>query len=91
MPSKTKLLTDLEITDYESRRDLAADLLGSVRQMNAGKTQVVHSAAVEAREQTGLSPSQFAALLYVSVRTLPGWEQGRKLPSGAARTLMNIA
>jgi putative transcriptional regulator len=27
----------------------------------------------------------------VSVRTLQGWEQGRKQPSGAARTLLAIA
>ena len=49
------------------------------------------SPAIEARKQTGLSQSQFAALLGVSVRTLQGWEQGRKQPSGAARTLLAIA
>ncbi|MGC1442455.1 MAG: transcriptional regulator, partial [Burkholderiaceae bacterium] len=32
-----------------------------------------------------------AALLGVSVRTLQSWEQGRKQPSGAARTLLAIA
>ena len=80
-----------DLDAYESKRDLAAELLESVRQMKAGKTRVVHSPAVEARERTGLSQSQFAALLGVSVRTLQGWEQGRKQPSGAARTLLNIA
>ena len=44
-----------------------------------------------ARERTGLSQSQFATLLVASVRTLQGWEQGRKQPSGAARTLLTIA
>ena len=68
-----------------------SDLLESVKQMKAGKTQVVLSAATEARERTGLSQSQFATLLGVSVRTLQGWEQGRKQPSGAARTLLAIA
>jgi putative transcriptional regulator len=38
-----------------------------------------------------LSQSQFASLLGVSVRTLQGWEQGRKQPSGAAHTLLTIA
>ena len=91
MPSKTKPLTDTQLRAHEATRDLAAELLESVRQMKAGKTHLVLSPAVEARERTGLSQSQFATLLGVSVRTLQGWEQGRKQPSGAARTLLNIA
>ena len=91
MPSKTKPLTSKQLQAHEATRDLAAELLESVRQMKAGKTQVVLSPAVEARERTGLSQSQFATLLGVSVRTLQGWEQGRKQPSGAARTLLTIA
>jgi putative transcriptional regulator len=76
---------------YEAKRDLAAELLRSVREMKAGQTRVVSSPVIEARQKTGLSQSQFAALLGVSVRTLQGWEQGRKQPSGAARTLLAIA
>lgn len=44
-----------------------------------------------ARAATGLSQSAFAKLLGVSVRTLQEWEQGRKLPSGAAVTLLKVA
>lgn len=91
MPSKNRKLNDRQLRAYEAKRDLAAELLESVRQMKDGKTQVVLSPATEARERTGLSQSQFAALLGVSVRTLQGWEQGRKQPSGAARTLLSIA
>ena len=91
MPSNSKRLTRAELASYEAKRDLAADLLQSVLQMKAGKVQVVTSPVIEARRKTGLSQSQFAALLGVSVRTLQGWEQGRKQPSGAARTLLAIA
>lgn len=91
MPSKSKVLNDQEIASYEAERDLAAELLAAVKQMKSGQTQVVLSPVTEARKNTGLSQSEFAALLGISVRTLQGWEQGRKQPSGAARTLLAIA
>jgi len=43
------------------------------------------------RRQSGLSQAQFAALMGVSVRTLQEWEQGRRQPSGAAKTLLKVA
>ena len=91
MPSKIKPLAARELAKFEASRDLGAELLESIREMKAGKVQVAFSPATEAREKTGLSQSQFAVLLGVSVRTLQGWEQGRKQPSGAARTLLTIA
>ncbi len=91
MPSKSKPLTQAQLAAAEKKRDLAAELLESIHQMKAGQTRVVTSAVAEARRQTGLSQSQFATLMGVSVRTLQGWEQGRKQPSGAARTLIAIA
>lgn len=44
-----------------------------------------------ARAATKLSQAAFAKLLGVSVRTLQEWEQGRKIPSGAAATLLKVA
>ena len=91
MPSKSRRLTDTEIEAFEAKRDIGDELLQSIRDMKAGQGKVVVSPATEARSKTGLSQSQFAALLGVSVRTLQGWGQGRKQPSGAARTLLAIA
>ena len=42
------------------------------------------------RAKTGLSQSQFAALLEVSPATLKNWEQGRRKPTGPARALLRI-
>ena len=84
-------MKDSDLTRYEADRDLAADLLQAVREMKTGKLHVVLSPVTEARKKTGLSQTQFATLMGVSVRTLQGWEQGRKQPSGAARTLLAIA
>lgn len=71
------------------------DLLDSIRQMKTGRaaraTVVPVSPIVAARNASGLSQEQFAALLGVSKRTLQEWEQGRRKPSGAARTLLLVA
>ncbi|MQA22556.1 helix-turn-helix domain-containing protein [Rugamonas sp. FT103W] len=42
-------------------------------------------------KKTGLTPTEFAELLGISVRTLEDWEQGHRQPEGAARTLLAIA
>ena len=39
----------------------------------------------------GITARALAGLCGVSERTVNGWEQGRKQPSGAARTLLAIA
>ncbi len=91
MPSTSKPMTDAELEAFEDGRDLGEDLLESIRQMNAGEVTVVYSPIIAARTASGLSQSQFAALMGVSVRTLQDWEQGRRQPSGAAKTLIRVA
>jgi len=75
----------------DAKRDIGTELLQSVREMKAGKRARTHSPVAQARSRVGLSQSRFAALLGVSLRTLQDWEQGRREPSGAARTLIKIA
>lgn len=75
--------------------DLGLKLLKSVREMKAGQaarvTQVEPGEVAQARQESGLSQAQFAEVLGISKRTLQEWEQGRRAPSGAARTLIRIA
>lgn len=42
------------------------------------------------RDKLGFSQAVFAKGLNVSVKTVQSWEQGRKMPSGAALKLLNI-
>jgi putative transcriptional regulator len=49
------------------------------------------SSAKDIRDKLKLSQSAFAELLGVSMRTLQGWEQGRREPQGPAVALLRIA
>ena len=89
MAKPTTTTADQEMEQFQN------DLLQSVRQMKAGKSArkstVTLTPAAQARSKVGVSQAAFAQLLGVSVRTLQDWEQGRREPSGAAKTLLRIA
>ncbi len=77
-----------------------AELLSSVQEgadILRGRKSPSRSFEVKAqdvksiRERLGLSQRQFAALMGVSIDTLQNWEQNRRKPRGAARTLLLIA
>ncbi|HEY4066581.1 MAG TPA: helix-turn-helix domain-containing protein [Burkholderiaceae bacterium] len=61
------------------------------RGQSARVTKVKLPEAAEARARVGLSQQEFAILLGVSPRTLQDWEQGRREPTGAAKTLLRVA
>lgn len=64
-------------------------LTKSLAQLRAGNYTPV-SEVSQVRQKTGLSQSQFAKSLGISVNTLKSWEQGQRKPSGAAATLMKL-
>lgn len=75
------------------KRNVGAEILEGIRQLKSGKSGRVSTipSVAEIRGRIGLSQSQFAKLMGVSVRTLQDWEQGRRAPSGPARTLLIVA
>lgn len=86
---------DRKTTKRQAKIDIGAELLTSVREMKADARARTHrpeiSDIAHARLVSGLPQIAFATLLGVSVRTLQDWEQGRREPSGAAKTLIKVA
>lgn len=73
----------------------AAEILEGIRQLKAGETGRIYGPeqilAIAARQSSKLTQVEFARLLDVSVDAIRDWEQGRRSPRGAARTLLRIA
>lgn len=90
-----KKLKGRALAKFEAGRDVWQEVLDGVREIKAGggTRSVVEprSPIVRARLKAGLTREQFAGLLGVSRRTLEQWEQGRRKPSRAARTLIRVA
>ena len=80
--------------------ELFAELVASIREGGAilrGEQPASRMFTIRApeikdtRDGFGLTQEQFAALLGISVRTLRNWEQGRRVPEGPARVLLQVA
>ncbi len=88
-------MNEKALSTRDAGRDIGAELLQSVRDVKAGTVGKVNmvevSMAAQARQRLGMSQSQFAGMLGVSVRTFQDWEQGRREPSGAAKALLRVA
>lgn len=85
-----------------TKRDIGREIIHGLEEIRAWRrgekrlkittVALPHAAQVpEIRKQLGLSQEQFAALMGVSVGTLRNWEQGRREPHGAARSLLLVA
>jgi putative transcriptional regulator len=74
-------------------RNIGQEILEGIREIKRGEIGRVttYPPVAETRARVGLTQSEFARLLGVSVRTLQEWEQGRRAPSGPARMLLVIA
>jgi putative transcriptional regulator len=93
-------LQEMKRGGWARKTEFTTQVNGSIRRVvtrrdgTIEKDEIVpaeRAQVLAARAATGLSQAAFAKLLGVSVRTLQEWEQGRKLPSGAAATLLKVA
>lgn len=72
----------------ESARELKAARDGKIPPYKETVIEVPDVARVRAK--SGLSQGQFATLMGISTRTLQDWEQGRRVPTGPARSLLVV-
>ncbi len=88
-------MNETDLAKWEQERDLGQEILAGIQDIKSAKAKRSFTAKsffiVRIREKSGLSQTEFAKLLGVSVRTLQDWEQGRRKPSGAAKTLLKVA
>jgi len=88
-------LDEKELLERDAKRNIGEELLQAVQEIKAGRVGRVSTIEVSplaaSRLRIGLTQSEFAKLLGVSLRTLQEWEQGRRAPSGAAKSLIAIA
>ena len=83
-----------------SERNIGMEILEGIREIKdfkAGKADLrtrkltTPSSPKEIRRRLKLSQAVFAGLMGVSLRTVQDWEQGRREPSGPAKSLLRIA
>ena len=71
-----------------------AELLQAIKQMKRGAKARTYTKeqllAISARLSVKLTQREFAKLLGVSIDTVQDWEQGRRSPRGAAKTLLRV-
>ncbi|MFV1988608.1 MAG: helix-turn-helix domain-containing protein [Gemmatimonadota bacterium] len=72
----------------DSARELCAAREGKVPPYKETVIEVPDVARVRAK--MGLSQSEFAVVMGISKRTLQDWEQGRRVPTGPARSLLVV-
>ena len=81
-------------------RDIGQEILDGLLEIKAFKAGDIDlktrhlsepSSPKDIRQQLHLSQAAFAGLMGVSLRTVQDWEQGRRQPSGPAKSLLRIA
>ena len=89
-----KKMAGKELAEFEAGRDIWKEIADGVSEIQEGRGKRIElepkSPIARIRLASGLTQVRFAELMGVSPRTLEQWEQGRRAPSGAARTLLKV-
>ena len=83
---KPKGRVDLHKLDATSEEDIA-------RQQHEDDIDAMQDAARytrKVRQKLGFTQSEFSNFINVPVDTIRNWEQGKRCPTGAARTLLKV-
>jgi putative transcriptional regulator len=75
----------------QSLREAGAIMRGELSPGRVTRVEENDVDVKEIRKRLKLSQSQFARLLGISVRMLQNWEQGKRVPVGPSRRLLQIA
>jgi DNA-binding transcriptional regulator YiaG len=78
-----------------AKRDIGAEIIAGLEEYRDNpeslKRYEFKPVDVKAiREQFGMSQSQMALFLMISLRTWQKWEQGKRKPGGAVHTLLRV-
>ena len=81
------------MTEFNDIEAGLRDALRHAQGVDGGETHRIEVPAVDVkavRNRLGMSQAVFADAFGVTVATLRNWEQGRRIPRGPARILLNI-
>lgn len=91
MHSENRPLAPNELMAFERQRNLGEELLGAVREMQAGLGKTVYSNITAMRQRHGLTQEALAGLLDVAVELVDAWERGQATPSASEVMLFRLA
>ena len=77
---------DYNVLDNTTEQDIARQQ----QQDDAEAMRDMAKYARRVRKRLGLSQQEFARRINVSLETIRNWEQGKRRPTGAARTLLKV-
>jgi putative transcriptional regulator len=75
--------TEADIERHKSEDGMDDATLGPIRVVPGPDVQAL-------RERLGMTQEQFADTFDLPLRTVQGWEQNHRIPSGATRTLLSM-